>query len=201
MAMKDKYYFDKLYKEDKDLFVWKGKHHEELEDLDKYVKKGAKILDLGAGEGGDSLYLASKGFSVTAVDISETGLEKLERLARKEDLKVQTAVADLEEYRIKEDYDAIISFAAIHFLERHQIVSLIENMKAKTTPGGLNVILVFRKGDSTEGDFQMYYFDDGELKAFYEDWEILDYDEYEDMDTDHDEPHTHKIAFIKARKK
>ena len=35
------------------------------------------VLDLGAGDGRHALYLASQGFEVTAVDLSEAGLEKL----------------------------------------------------------------------------------------------------------------------------
>lgn len=40
------------------------------------------VLDLGCGEGGDALWLAHRGWHVTAVDIADVALERLAALAR-----------------------------------------------------------------------------------------------------------------------
>lgn len=40
------------------------------------------VLDLGCGEGGDALWLASRGWNVTAVDISAVAVERIADLAR-----------------------------------------------------------------------------------------------------------------------
>ncbi|MEV7064436.1 class I SAM-dependent methyltransferase [Streptomyces collinus] len=40
-----------------------------------------QVLDLGCGEGGDTLWLASQGWDVTAVDISAVAVERLTALA------------------------------------------------------------------------------------------------------------------------
>lgn len=198
--MEDKYYFDKWYKESEDLF-WKGATDKKyLDILLSRLTKG-NILDLGAGEGGDAIYLAKKGFEVTAVDISEAALKKLSKWAKKENVAVNVEVADLEDYQIQESYDGIISFAAIHFLPKDKIDKLIKNMKEKTNKGGVNIILVFREGDSSQGKFKMYYFKDNELKEYYKDWKVILYKEYEDLDTTHGKPHIHKIALIIAEKK
>lgn len=197
--MEDKYYFDKLYKE-MDGLLWKGEASKKYLDIliDRLTK--GKILDLGAGEGGDAIYLAKKGFEVTAVDISGAALKKLSKWAKKENVAVNVEVADLEDYQIRESYDGIISFAAIHFLPKDRIENLIKNMKEKTNKGGINIILVFREGDSSQGKFRMYYFKDGELKEYYKDWKVILYKEYENLDTAHGKPHTHKIALIIAEK-
>jgi SAM-dependent methyltransferase len=42
---------------------------------------GARVLDLGCGEGRDSVFFAERGFDVTGVDIARSGLSKAERLA------------------------------------------------------------------------------------------------------------------------
>lgn len=46
------------------------------------------VLDLGAGDGRNALYLARKGFTVKAVDLSEAGIAKLNRLAKEAGLIV-----------------------------------------------------------------------------------------------------------------
>jgi SAM-dependent methyltransferase len=43
---------------------------------------GARALDLGAGHGGDAVWLAERGWSVTAVDLSATALGRVDALAR-----------------------------------------------------------------------------------------------------------------------
>jgi 2-polyprenyl-3-methyl-5-hydroxy-6-metoxy-1,4-benzoquinol methylase len=43
--------------------------------------KPLKLLDIGCGEGKDSVFLAKNGYIVTAFDIAEAGIEKAKRLA------------------------------------------------------------------------------------------------------------------------
>ena len=38
--------------------------------------KPLKVLDIGCGEGKDAVFLARNGYSVTAFDLSEAGIEK-----------------------------------------------------------------------------------------------------------------------------
>ena len=51
-----------------------------VEVLENRIHKG-KVLDLGCGDGRNSLYAARLGYDVTAVDISEAGISKLNSLA------------------------------------------------------------------------------------------------------------------------
>src|SRR5690606_22825842 len=44
------------------------------------------VLDLGCGDGGDALWLARRGWHVTAVDISAVAVERLDVLARSQGL-------------------------------------------------------------------------------------------------------------------
>ena len=57
-----------------------------------------RAVDLGAGEGRNSLWLASLGWATTAVDASGVALSRLEANARAQDLHVRTVVADLVPY-------------------------------------------------------------------------------------------------------
>lgn len=53
-----------------------------------------RALDVGAGEGADVLWLAERGWSVTAVDISENALARVAAEARRRGLKVTCLRAD-----------------------------------------------------------------------------------------------------------
>jgi SAM-dependent methyltransferase len=56
------------------------------------------VLCLGEGEGRNAVFLARKNFQVTAVDISEEGLRKAERLAEKKGVRIKTVCSDLRDY-------------------------------------------------------------------------------------------------------
>ena len=77
--------------------VFRAVPNEMLAELVSAVSPGSAI-DLGAGEGRNSLWLAGQGWSVTAVDASQVGLEKLNSYAQKEGLNVATVVGDLWEF-------------------------------------------------------------------------------------------------------
>jgi SAM-dependent methyltransferase len=54
-----------------------------------------RVLCLGEGEGRNAVFLAERGYRVTAVDASTVGLEKAERLAAERGVIIRTEVADL----------------------------------------------------------------------------------------------------------
>jgi len=69
-----------------------------------------KILCLAEGEGRNAVWLAEQGNEVTAVDSSEVGLKKAEKLAKERNVKITTVHADLADYDIgAQQWDAIIS--------------------------------------------------------------------------------------------
>lgn len=75
-----------------------------------HILPRGKVLCLAEGEGRNAVYLASLGFLVTAVDQSAEGLKKLNILAEKHAVKVDTLVADLDDFKILESHwDAIVS--------------------------------------------------------------------------------------------
>ncbi len=74
------------------------------------IKVGGRVLCLAEGEGRNAVFLAKKGFEVTAVDFSQKGLEKLHHLAQEQKITVTTVHSDLADYEIEEmSWDAIVS--------------------------------------------------------------------------------------------
>jgi len=76
---------------------------------------GGRILCLASGEGRNAVFLATKGYRVTAVDLSRVGLEKTRVLAREHDVEVETIHADLASFDPGEgEWDGVTSVFA-HF--------------------------------------------------------------------------------------
>lgn len=59
--------------------------------------KSGSVLDLACGDGGSAVFLAKQGFDVTAVDIAEEGLKRLENFAQAEHLNIATQQMDLDD--------------------------------------------------------------------------------------------------------
>jgi 2-polyprenyl-3-methyl-5-hydroxy-6-metoxy-1,4-benzoquinol methylase len=69
-----------------------------------------KILCLAEGEGRNAVWLAEQGNEVTAVDASDIGLQKADRLAKARGVEITSVHADLADYDIgAQQWDAIIS--------------------------------------------------------------------------------------------
>src|SRR5262249_57277247 len=59
---------------------------------------GARVLEIGCGEGRDSVFFASRGCEVTAADVSNAGLRKARRLARRAGVEGHWGHADAARY-------------------------------------------------------------------------------------------------------
>lgn len=55
--------------------IWSGRVNPVMADLVADLPPG-RALDLGCGEGGDAAWLAERGWTVTAVDVSQTALDR-----------------------------------------------------------------------------------------------------------------------------
>lgn len=76
--------------------------------------KQGTLLDLGAGQGRDSLFAADLGFEVTAVDLSSVGLAKI----REENSGIKTVQADIFEYEIT-NFDYVLIDAVLFFYQKN----------------------------------------------------------------------------------
>jgi SAM-dependent methyltransferase len=71
-------------------------------------------LDIGAGEGRNALYLASRGLNVLAVDQSEVGMLKAQRLAQGRGLTLRTQAVDLQDFDAERNSFDVISSVFVH---------------------------------------------------------------------------------------
>jgi tellurite methyltransferase len=181
-----------------------GMPSQEIRDVASDLPHGARVLDLGCGEGRNALFLAECGFEVTAVDISDAGIRKLDALAKERDLQIRSEVADMRLYRFAHSFDLIASQGCLHLIERPSWQKLISLFKTHTTPGGINVVVVFTDRIPPPDDlkdFCLGLFREGEVFSLYSDWEIMLQQSYTKKD-EHpgSPPHTHPVNKLVARK-
>ncbi|MFL6282816.1 MAG: class I SAM-dependent methyltransferase [Pyrinomonadaceae bacterium] len=79
------------------------------------LRPGDRILELGCGDGALSCMLASEGFDVTGVDISEGMIEEARRRAERESSAARFEVADSDALNAGEPFDAVVSFMSAFF--------------------------------------------------------------------------------------
>jgi len=130
--------------------------------------KPGRALDLACGKGRNALWLAERGWQVTAVDRSPITIPA-----------VETYVADLEkhEFSIAEaSWDLIV---VCYYLQR----DLFEPVKRGLKPGGIALAIVhmFEPGHE-QSRFSLH---PGELAKYFEGWEILHYREGASSDPNH----------------
>ena len=146
-----------------------------------------KALDLACGAGRNALWLAAHGWQVTAVDGSRAAIGILRRKAP---AGLQTCVADLErgEYRIEPGAWDLI--AMCYYLQR----DLFEPAKRGLVPGGtlIAIVHITEPGEEPTSTRARH----GELRTYFEDWEIAHY--YEGKPGD--EAHRRAVAEVVARK-
>lgn len=169
-------------------------------------KNSGTLLDLGAGEGRNDVFMAQNGFDVTAVDYLDIAVEKIQYWAEKENVstKIKAYKQDLRSLEFssldRSTFDVITSIATLHFIEKKHLNDLFKKIKNATNAGGLNAISVF----NTDNEGQhAYLFQKGELLEIYSDWEVIAHKEMLTPMHQHGEngkPHQHGASIILAKK-
>ncbi|MDD7938811.1 methyltransferase domain-containing protein [Actinomycetospora lutea] len=115
--------------------IWSGEPNAVLVQEVADLAPGT-ALDVGSGEGGDAIWLAARGWTVTAIDVSRVGLERVAARAAAEGLgeRVATALVDVFADPIPGPQDLVTA----HFLQlpadvRPRILSALAGAVA---PGG-----------------------------------------------------------------
>ncbi|MCT4716951.1 tellurite resistance methyltransferase TehB [Enterobacteriaceae bacterium H18W14] len=138
-----------------------------------------KTLDLGCGNGRNSLYLNQKGFNVTALDKNPMSINNLNQIIAAEGLKnITTDIVNLNDLKFDGEFDFILSTVVMMFLERETIPGLIENMQRCTKAGGYNLIVAAMDTEDFPCNVGFpFAFKTGELSHYYKGWELIKYNE------------------------
>jgi 2-polyprenyl-3-methyl-5-hydroxy-6-metoxy-1,4-benzoquinol methylase len=135
--------------------------------FEQYSPKGT-VLDLGCGQGRDSIPIAKMGYNVIAVDHSVVGINQLKNEALLCGVKLDAFVGDIYNMDIDENIDIVLLDSMLHFYkkdilkESEFVIKVLEQLKVD----GLFVNFIL-KGENREKILKEII-----TKLRY-DWEIL----------------------------
>ncbi|WP_049618064.1 SAM-dependent methyltransferase TehB [Streptococcus sp. X13SY08] len=181
LLTEDTEFFVEFFCRPEDYFAKKydiGRAHSEVVEALDTITEPCRVLDLGSGRGRNALYLAKKGFDVTAFDANDMSLEILQAVMEEEDLDLKVADYDINTANLTEEYDWILSTVVFMFLNRQAIPDIISNMQEHTLLGGYNLIVAAMDTEDAPCPLDFpFTFKEGELKDYYKDWELIKYNE------------------------
>lgn len=199
-------FWEKVFKKD-DEFLFGSEPNKTILEFEHLFDKKWSILDVGCGDGKNAIYLAKQGFSdIDAFDVSESAIEKVNRISRKQNLKINTQTTSLQNFKFEKQYDLIVSFGVFHFVQKEEWKEFIAEAQKNTKLGGMHIIQLFNDNIAPTPDIAPYAVGmakDGEIKELYKDWEIKQFLSYEFEEKHPDVPlHKHasnKLVAVKIK--
>ncbi len=182
---------------------WEQRYRSRERELEDYASAPVKLvaetakmltpgraLDLACGTGRNAVWLATQGWSVTAVDGAAAAIEALGRRAQQAGVAVQVKVADLEKQQFRIEPGAWDLICICYYLQP----ALFEPAKRGLAPGGVIIAIVhIDLPGERPGQHRLRR---GELAGYFRDLEILH--SYEGRPDD--PAHQREVAEIVARK-
>ena len=145
-----------------------------LADNVHLLPKG-KVLDIAMGEGRNGVYLATQGFEVLGLDISEKGLEKAHNLAKKNKVTIETKVVDLESFTLEPNsYDVIL---CTYYMQK----DLFKQFQSALKPGGMIVVETYNVDYLKYAQFsRKWALDTNEMLDIFKGLRVIRYQDYDD---------------------
>lgn len=127
--------YDQSYKKNNALFG--NKEETILKKFAHYLNIKYPVLDIGAGQGRNSFFLARNGYTVHSIEPSIVAAKALDTLTENEQLHIKIFQTTFEEFKSTvEFYSGILVFGLIPDLKWNEImslISLIDNLTCKNS--------------------------------------------------------------------
>ncbi len=178
----------------------------EVREYVEYFEKTWRVLEAGCGEAKNAFFLIDNGIhDVSAFDLSENAIKKVNKIAETKQVKINAFVQDLCTFHWECNYDLIISYGTLHFVTNDGWRKFLEEAKEHTNSGGIHIMQIFTdKVPASDDikDFAIGLSKEGELLEIYKDWEMIAHKEFVLEDEHPGAPkHFHAINKIVARKR
>lgn len=185
--------------------------------LDRWIThvELGRALDLGAGGGEVSLWLANSGFSVEAVDRDLASLRR--SLPDDKQDRVQLIESDIREHHFGDQrYTLIVAFGILHFLRPTELWVIADQLMASLVPSGVVMCQVVTTDDPNFAALQqegvdmiepntyvlpppqsvLHYFEPGELARVFHGLQVLEFEEYRSIDPDSQDGYRAGATFV-----
>ena len=134
------------------------KHSAHETDFARYINTGipplASILELGCGEGNDSIYFAEQGHAITATDFSNTVLEQNnDRLTHP---NLTFSIQDISQPLQFDNasFDVIYARLSLHYFTNETTASIFREIARVLKPGGMLCFMCKSTADHLHGQGQ-----------------------------------------------
>ena len=161
-----------------DHFIWGTQPSALAREAGDLAGHHSRVLDLGCGEGRDSVFLAAQGHAVIGIDMSLDGLRKAERLAEDRGVHVAWVCVALPDLPLRGPFDLVYSSGSIHYVARSDRGAMFKHLQGLTRPGGHHAHVVFtERRIYREKNEVVHYFTPNELREAYRGWIVLRHEE------------------------
>ena len=150
---------------------------------EEHLVVGGNTLVIADGEGRNSVYLAKKGFKVTATDNSAVAHHKAKALAKSQNVKVDYKLEDFFDINWSEtQYDNVVGIC-FQFIPPNLIDDVLIGLRSATKTGGILFIHCYTPDQISYGtggpkDLSLMYTKDTFIRSFQQS-EIVKLEEYE----------------------
>lgn len=129
-----------------------GTPYPELIAFFSKISNKEKILDLGCGQGRDSIALARLGFDVTGIDNSKVGIEQMNQIAQTENLKLNGLIGDIYKYDNFSKFGVVLLDSMFHFAkkDRKRETEFIQRIISKIKKGCILIVCIQDTGKKVE---------------------------------------------------
>jgi tellurite methyltransferase len=167
----------------------------------------SKILDLGCGQGIDSLFLVKNNFVVTAIDSSDVAINQIK--IKKDEFKLdnlELICGDINDFNIeKNKYQVIICRNVLNFLDKDKALRILKSLQDNIQNGSYIIVELFTKNDPSffSNNKFISYFEEQELLNIFFGYKIFYYLENIILDSGHpgfSDSHKHGVARIIVQK-
>jgi ubiquinone/menaquinone biosynthesis C-methylase UbiE len=138
------YHADRKFYEDYDEFRYRTEGHI-LTELDKIDFKGKCVLEIGLGQGADSMQIIKRGAIYYGIDLTDESIKRLKERFRLFEQPYQEVVkANAQHIPYEENFfDIVYSHGVIH--HSPEIEKIVSEIHRVLKPGGQAVIMLYHK--------------------------------------------------------
>ena len=177
--MKDKIlqYYNRMYQNSQKTKSIFGLPEKELMNfLNSFYLERAKVLDLGCGDGRNTIFLASKNFIVFGVDNSPHGLKKIKAAIKNTKIakNIHLKKANLRRIKLRPDeFNLVVCTNTLHEIGADGVKHIIKQAKNSTKLLGINYLAFFIPKAGTHMRKGCYYPNPSAIIRQYKGWKIL----------------------------